>query len=76
MARVDIGGTATHLGVTADLDESDLVCSMIVVMSVLVEGESNPRLTIANSEGMTWIEQAGLLRLAERICSDPPDELQ
>jgi hypothetical protein len=69
-----IGDKLDSLGIEVDLDAGDLVASAVVVMSVLVEGESNPRLTIANSDGMTWIEQAGLLRLAERICSEPPDE--
>lgn len=69
-----LGNLLDSLGVQADLDSGDLVSSAIVVMAVLVEGESNPRLTIANSDGMSWIEQAGLLRLAERICSEPPED--
>ena len=68
-----IGEQLDRLGVTVDLDDSDLVSSAVVVMSVLVEGDDNPRLTIASSEGLGWIQQAGLLRLAERICSEPPD---
>ena len=67
-----IGDVLDTLGVKAELDGSDLVSSAVVVMSVLVEGDDNPRLTIASSEGMSWIQQAGLLRLAERICSEPP----
>lgn len=69
-----LGNLLDNLGVTAELDDTDLVSSAVVVMAVLVDGDSNPRLTIANSDGMSWIEQAGLLRLAERICSEPPDE--
>lgn len=68
-----IGSLLDSLGVEAELNDGDLVSSAVVVMSVLVEGDSLPRLTIANSDGMSWIEQAGLLRLAERICSDPTD---
>ena len=74
--RVALGDTLDRLGVTADLDDTDLVCSAVVVLSVLVEGESNPRLTIATSEGIAWVEQAGLLRLAERVVSEPPVETQ
>jgi hypothetical protein len=59
--------------VTADLDEGDLVCSAVVVMSVLVDGSTNPRLVIANSESIGWIEQVGLLRCAEQIASEPPE---
>lgn len=71
-----IGDILDRLGVEADLEPSDLVSSAVVIMAVLVEGESNPRLTISNSHGMSWIEQAGLLRLAERICSEPPQEAE
>lgn len=69
-----IGNLLDSLGVQAEINDGDLVSSAIVVMSVLVEGDQNPRLTIANSDGMSWIEQAGLMRLAERICSDTPGE--
>jgi hypothetical protein len=55
------------------LDDGDLLVSAVVVMSVLEDGDSRPRLCIATNESMSWIEQAGLLRLAERICSEPPD---
>lgn len=76
MAETNLGDILDRLGVTCDLEDTDLVCSAVVVLSVLVEGESNPRLTIANSDGISWVEQAGLLRLAERITSDPPDAEQ
>ena len=69
-----LGTLLDNLGVTAELEDTDLVSSAVVVMAVLVDGDSNPRLVIANSDGVSWIEQAGLLRLAERICSEPPDE--
>ena len=68
-----LGQILDNLGVTADLDDDDLIASAVVVMSILVPGDNAPRLTIANNDGMSWIEQAGLLRLAERICSDPPE---
>lgn len=74
MAETQLGNVLDNLGVTCDLEPTDLVCSAVVVLSVLVEGEHNPRLTIANSDGISWVEQAGLLRLAERITSEPPDE--
>lgn len=68
-----IGNLLDSLGVEIELEQGDLVSSAVVVCSVLVDGDSNPRLTIANSDGMSWVEQAGLLRLAERICSEPPE---
>lgn len=69
-----IGDILDQLGVDADIDPEDLVSSAVVVLSVLVPGSDHPRLAIANSEGISWIQQAGLLRLAERICSEPPNE--
>lgn len=74
MAHTSIGNVLDALGVYAELDEGDLVCSAVVVLSILVPGERNPRLSIANSDGISWVEQCGLLRLAERITSEPPEE--
>jgi hypothetical protein len=74
MAHTSLGSILDGLEVRADLDTTDLICSAVVVMSILVEGESNPRLAIATSSGISWVEQAGLLRLAERITSEPPAE--
>lgn len=68
-----IGDILDQLGVQSDVEAEDLVSSAVVVLSVLVPGSDEPRLSIANSEGMSWIQQAGLLRLAERICSEPPN---
>ena len=64
-----IGQMLDALGVEADLNEGDLVSSAVVVCSVLTEGERQPRLLIATSDGMSTIEEAGLLRIAERIAS-------
>lgn len=74
MAHVDIGPLLDKLGIQADMDDDDLVSSAVVVLSILVAGDNNPRLCIASNEGISWIEQAGMLRLAERIVSEPPNE--
>lgn len=74
MAVTHIGDALNRLGVVCDLEPTDLICSAVVVLSILEEGDSNPRLTIANSEGISWVEQSGLLRIAERITSDPPPD--
>lgn len=66
-----IGDLLDSLGVTADLNDGDLVASAVVVLSILSEGVATPQLCMCSSDGMGWIEQAGLLRLAERICSEP-----
>jgi hypothetical protein len=67
-----LGEIIDGLGIHADVEDTDLVASAVVVLSILVDGDPHPRLTIANSEGLSWIEQTGLLRLAERIASEPP----
>jgi hypothetical protein len=68
-----IGDILDAMGVELELDDDDLIASTVVVAAVLVPGDDNPRLTIASTEGMSWINQAGLLRLAERITSEPPE---
>ena len=67
-----IGQLLDSLGVGAELDEGDLPTSAVVILSVLEPDDSIPRLVVASSEGLSWIEQAGLVRLAERITSDIP----
>lgn len=73
-----IGQALDQLGVEADLEPEHLICSAVVVLSYLVEGEQHARLTIANSEAMTFVEQTGLLRIAEQIAlrsaTEEPDE--
>lgn len=68
-----LGSVIDQLGCVVELDDGDLVSSAVVVLAVMVDGDPNPRLAISCSEGLGWIEQAGLLRLAERICSEPPE---
>lgn len=70
----DLAQRLSTLGLDAELDADDFLIGAVCVLSVLVPGDHRPRLVIANSENLSWIEQAGLLRLAERICSEPPDE--
>jgi hypothetical protein len=66
-----IGAALDQLGILADIEEGALVSSAVVVLAYYVGDEEHPRVTIANSDGMTFIEQVGLLRVAERIASEP-----
>lgn len=68
-----IGDLLDGLDVNADLDDRDLVASAVVVMTVLEPESSEPRIVLASNNGLSWIEQAGMLRLAERIASDLPE---
>jgi hypothetical protein len=69
-----IGDRLDAMGIRAEIEDSDLIASAVVILAILSEGDSTPQLYIANSDGMGWIEQAGLVRLAERITSDPAAE--
>jgi len=51
------------------IDEADLVCSAVVVVAYLTEGEDEPRLAIASTDGVSLLEQVGMLRLGERWVS-------
>ncbi|MFE9777711.1 hypothetical protein ACFYPA_06090 [Streptomyces sp. NPDC005775] len=63
MADQPIGQLLDSLGVTADLDDGDLVTDALVILKVL-----QPDGSIALSTGATdtrdWINQTGLLRSA------------
>ena len=67
-----IGDRLDALVVAACIDDGDLVTSAMVILSVLEPDDNMPRLCIATSEGLSWIEQAGLLRIAEQITSGMP----
>ena len=70
MAQTPLGPILDQLGVSMDLDDDVLVASAVVVFTYYEPDDSRPHLALAVSESLGWIEQAGMLRLAERISSD------
>ncbi|MFJ7023262.1 hypothetical protein ACIQUW_33365 [Streptomyces sp. NPDC101117] len=66
MTDQPIGPILDGLGTTIDLDEGDLVASAFVIAKV-VEPNGDVSLAIASSEGLSWIEQNGLLASAQQI---------
>ncbi len=66
MTDQPIGPILDGLGTTIDLDEGDLVASAFVIAKV-VEPNGEVTLAIASSEGLSWIEQNGLLASAQQI---------
>lgn len=68
MTEHPIGPILDGLGTTIDLDEGDLVASAFVIAKV-VEPNGEVSLAIASSEGLSWIEQNGLLTSAQQIVS-------
>jgi hypothetical protein len=61
-----IGDVINGLGITARLDEGELVAGALVLMKV-VDNDGDTRLSLAYSDGMGWIERIGMLRVAESV---------
>lgn len=66
MTEQPIGPILDGLGTLIALDEGDLVASAFVVAKV-VEPNGDVSLAIAASDGLSWIEQNGLLTSAQQI---------
>ncbi|MFJ8657455.1 hypothetical protein ACIRNU_34595 [Streptomyces rochei] len=66
MTDQPIGPILDGLGTTIDLDEGDLVASAFVIAKV-VDSDGDVALTLASSDGLSWIEQNGLLASAQQI---------
>lgn len=63
MADQQIGQLLDTLGVTADLDDGDLVTDALVILKVL-QPDGSIALSIGATDTRDWINQAGLLRSA------------
>jgi hypothetical protein len=61
-----IGPILDGLGTTLELDDGDLVASALVIAKV-VDKDGDVSLALASSEGLSWIEQNGLLTSAQQI---------
>lgn len=62
-----IGDLLDSLGVVAETNPGDLVVSAVVLMKV-VSAEGVVAVTIASSEGLSWLDQYGLVAAAQDIC--------
>lgn len=63
----DIGQIINNLGVTAESLADDAMVSDAVVLLKCVQPDGGVTLMLAHSDGMSWIERVGMLRIAERI---------
>lgn len=61
-----IGDVLDGLGITADIEPDALVAGAIVLLKTLLPN-GDVRLSIAFSEGLGWIERAGMLHLASAM---------
>lgn len=58
-----IGDALNALGITADIGEGTLVAGAVVLLKTVLP-DGTIRLSLAHSEGLGWIERAGMLHLA------------
>lgn len=58
-----IGELLDQRGIRASVDDDDLVTDALVVMKV-IDADGHVRLSLAWSEGMSWIERLGMLHAA------------
>lgn len=61
-----IGDVLDGLGIMASLDPGDLVAGAVVLLKV-VTADGTPRLSSLHSEGMGWIERAGMVHTADAV---------
>ena len=59
-----IGDALDALGIKATLDDGELVGGAIVLLKV-IDTKGDSRLSMAYSDGLGWIERAGMIHVAE-----------
>lgn len=65
-AEQPIGDVIDGLGITASVTEGELVAGAIVLLKVL-QADGQVRLSMCHSDGLGWIERAGMLHVAEAV---------
>jgi len=73
MSDQPIGPILDGLGATLDLDDGDLVESVVVIAKI-VGPDGQASLSIADSEGMSWIDRIGMLAAAQQVVQQVPFE--
>ncbi|MFJ2279228.1 hypothetical protein ACIOEZ_34330 [Streptomyces sp. NPDC087866] len=66
MTEQKIGQILDGLGTTIDLDEGDLIASALVIAKV-VDADGEVSLSLSTSDGLSWIDQNGLVTSARQI---------
>lgn len=64
-----LGSLLDALGVVHEPEEGELIAGAYVLLRVITAGGSE-YVRYAQSEGMSWVEKVGLLRIAEHACLD------
>jgi hypothetical protein len=73
MAEQPIGPILDGLGVKLDIDDGDLVESAVVLAKVVLP-DGRVSVALSDSEGMSWLEQLGLIAAATQIVNARPFE--
>lgn len=66
MTEQPIGPILDGLGTRIDLDDGDLISAAFVIAKI-VDVDGDVSLALASSEGLSWIDQNGLLTSAQQI---------
>jgi hypothetical protein len=66
MTEQAIGPILDGLGTTIALDDGDLVASALVIVKV-IDSDGEVSLSLASSDGLSWIDQNGLLTSAQQV---------
>jgi hypothetical protein len=59
-----VGDLLDARGLDLDLDEEDFLISAVLVASIAVPGDESPRLVLGITDGLSSIEQTGLIAAA------------
>ncbi len=66
MAEQPAGPIIDGLGITLDLDNSDLVSDAIILAKV-IGSDGAPKVIISDSDSLDWLSQYALIKAADRI---------
>ena len=70
MSEQQSGPILDGLGVTLDLSDGDLIASAMVIAKVVTK-DGEVTLLLADSEGMSWLDQLGLVTAATDLIRSP-----
>ncbi|NYV73194.1 hypothetical protein [Streptomyces sp. UH6] len=66
MSTRPIGDALDALGIEATLDEGELLAGAVVLLKV-IDGDGDVRMSLAYSDGLSWIERTGMIHVAETM---------
>lgn len=66
MAARTVGDLIDNLGVTLDLDDTDIIPDCLVIAKT-VDADGQVSIAIGASESLTWLDQLGLLTAASDV---------